>query len=474
MMLQYIQLRTLRYSIWAHKLCCEGLLVSVLLFVPCISQCLRRYPLLREQVEKSDLWATRLKNKCASIWDDFAMHQSVMQDFQAWGGISNNDIDETPYRFRAQRTYTRLTIDQSGLYKIIDDPRITSSARFKGSRLKCFGVALSQAAQTSIGLPKESQIYIAATDGDYSSSSKCRPDANDRRNMHEWESVCTAGWFNPGRPSWSPPLGFTGLHPLGGVVLSDVGSAFGSGIPLLDGSELGNCNRTVLKAEFRSHSRWIELSQSDWDEKWKQRIALPYFRGSRSSPLRESMAAFIKSANSSVRSFLANVSIGSHFGREGYIGDLLTHKYLIDMGGAGPWSRRIIDLIHGGGIILQHVRSYVHYQRLDYPIKHLIVPWRRFEDLMHIVKWLEDNQDIAVMAARHIAMYSESCTGLEEEGLAWAIILRRIHDMHSYTEGKSMSLERRGRAKPNVSNWTLEDARIANLPLCFLELSPIG
>lgn len=69
-----------------------------------------------------------------------------------------------------------------------------------------------------------------------------------------------------------------------------------------------------------------------------------------------------------------------------YVKAMLSHKYLVDMGGAGPWSRRAFDAVAAGGIILQHVRAYVHFQRIDYPIKHLIVPWRTPQELVDAVR----------------------------------------------------------------------------------------
>ena len=122
------------------------------------------------------------------------------------------------------------------------------------------------------------------------------------------------------------------------------------------------------------------------------------------------------------------------------------------------------DITHGGS-----------YTGIDYPIKHLIVPFDSAQDLVNKVRWLNSHEDIVEEVARHMAMYSSSCVGSLPSSVALNVALHEIQSMFYYGADSSAVPSTgdtilRSQGWPHAQNksfdWGSYKSNVDGLPLC--------
>ena len=303
-----------------------------------------------------ELWSLKLQDSCRPLWIEFMRDQPTSRDFISHGGIRASDIDLSPNRFPAARSYFRGEVTADGHLERIVRVNTTGMIRPKDFREGCFRQRLVQAARVA-PLPHMELYMLFSDDTQYKAMRRCKTDSF---SWDEWRSVRSPyrDWLalNSARPNVSELVARS-------PVLTNVGSFFDPGFPILDGSLRSGCDSNY--DDFLHHPWRINASDPQFSVKWRRRISRPFFFGSPSSKMRKELLEELEQLSDPLELDLTrNITLGTtHIPRENYVMGMLSFKYLVDFSGMGPWSRRIEDAVAAGGVILQDIRAYSHFQR---------------------------------------------------------------------------------------------------------------
>ena len=110
---------------------------------------------------------------------------------------------------------------------------------------------------------------------------------------------------------------------------------------------------------------------------------------------------------------------------EGFARELLKHKYLLHLPGAGNWSRRLGGLLRTGGLIFQSESpGYQFYELGLKPGSHYVPFYIRRDEsgignLMSRLIWAKDNDNIAKRIAKRSDSFGQSC--LQESSIDYFV-----------------------------------------------------
>jgi len=232
-----------------------------------------------------------------------------------------------------------------------------------------------------------------------------------------------------------------------------------AGIPFMSFSD------RIAELEERAFRNLIKLDEV-FVSRWSQRKELAYFRGTLSDCSDAvqnhhgnvnycARAKLVLEASRSKNSMLAGIKTTSKFVRDGdlnltnfssctncvtdrvngsiFASELLQYKYLIDLPGAGNWSRRMSVLMRAGGLIFQ-VESTGHqfYEVGLKPGVHYVpfnpgLGYYGVGNLLSRLEWAKSNDESARIIAQRAETFGRTC--LKESSIdQFVVILMKLYE----------------------------------------------